>query len=337
MTIKLRDIANEAGVSAMTVSNVLNGKNARASAETIERVRAIADRMGYVPNIPARSLAAARSHIIATFVPVSQDNSALVSPHTVAVIGGLEQRLRRRGYHVLLRSIEHEADVADAIRGWSLDGGILVEFNDTDVDRIRIDGVPLVAIDSYSSNPRTIGVRSDDYEGGRIAALHLLCAGHRRILFAGPSHGATGVVARRWEGFCDALAAHGIAPADVAVVVAPTALHDGRSLGARLGRDHPDVTAVFATADVLAIGIMAGIQESGRRVPEDISVIGFDNLDISDYTSPGLTTVGQDMTRKVEEAARIILAEIEGDVSPSAPVSLPVELVERGSVRTIAI
>lgn len=213
---------------------------------------------------------------------------------------------------------------------------MLVEFNDADVDRIGIEGVPLVAIDSYSGNPRTIGVRSDDYEGGRLAATHLLGAGHRRLLFAGPARGATGVVAQRWAGFCDALAANGVASSDVVVEEVPTALADGRDLGLRLTRDHPDVTAVFATADVLAIGVTAGGHESGRRVPDDVSVIGFDNLDISGYSSPRLTTIGQDMTRKVAEAARIILAEIEGDLSPSAPVSLPVELVERGSVRVIA-
>ncbi|MBQ9915583.1 MAG: LacI family DNA-binding transcriptional regulator [Microbacterium sp.] len=335
MTVKLRDIANEAGVSAMTVSNVLNGKSARASLETIERVRAIADRMGYVPNIPARSLAATRSHIIAAFVPVGEDNSALVSPHTVAVIGGLEQRLRHRGYHVLLRSIEHEADVAEAIRGWSLDGAVLVEFNDAEVDRISIDAVPLVAIDSYSDNPRTIGVRSDDYEGGRLAATYLLDAGHRHILFAGPPHGATGVVARRWEGFRDALRARAVEPSHIAVEHVLTALEDGRRLGLRLAHQHPEVTAVFATADVLAIGIMSGVQEGGRRVPDDVSVIGFDNLDISGYGSPSLTTIGQDMSAKVAEAARIILAEIEGNESPSAPVTLPVHLIERGSVRSL--
>lgn len=335
MAIKLQDIAHEAGVSAMTVSNVLNGKSARASSGTIERVRAIADRMGYVPNIPARSLAATRSHIIAAFVPVGEANSALVSPHAVAVIGGLELHLRRRGYHVLLRSIEHEADVAEAIRGWSLDGAILVEFSDAEIDRIRIDGVPLVAIDSYSTNPRTTGVRSDDYDGGRLAAGHLLRAGHRHLLFAGPPPEATGVVARRWEGFRDTVADHAPDRGRITVEEVLTSFENGRQLGLELHQKHPDVTAIFATADALAIGIMAGLHQIGRRVPDDISIIGFDNLDISAYTSPGLTTIGQDMTAKVTETARIILEEIEGNTTPGAPTTLAVTLIERGSVGAI--
>lgn len=331
MTVKLSDIAQEAGVSVMTVSNVMNGKSARVSKATIERVQSIADRLGYVPNMPARSLAASRSRIIAALVPVGENNSLLLSPHTVAVIGGVEQHLRHRGYHVLLRGIEHETDIPDAIRGWSLDGAILVEFPDAVIDRIRIDQVPLVALDSYSANPRTIGVRTDDHRGGWLAGARLTDAGHRHIIFARPPYEGMGVVGQRWEGFRSACAA-----ADASVRIETEQVHTtfeaGREFGLRLRRDHPEATAVFATADVMAVGIMAGIAEAGGRVPDDISVIGFDNLDISAYTSPGLTTVAQDMPAKVAEAARIILDEIERDEGPRAPVSLGVALVERGSV-----
>lgn len=332
MTVKLSDIADEAGVSVMTVSNVMNGKSARVSATTIERVLAIADRLGYVPNIPARSLKASRSHIVAAFVPVGVNDSLLVSPHTVAVVGGVETHLRRRGYHVLLRGIEHEDEIAQTIRGWSLDGALLVEFPDEQIDRIRIDRVPLVAIDSYSSNPRTIGVRSDDHRGGWLAGARLGEAGHRHVVFAGPPFQGMGVVGQRWDGFRAACIAAGIDADDIAVEHVFTTFEDGRALGLRLRRDHPDATAVFATADNLAVGIMAGVAAAGGRVPDDISVIGFDDLDFAAYASPALTTVAQDMPAKVAEASRIILDEIERGEGPRAPVSLSVRLVERGSV-----
>jgi LacI family transcriptional regulator len=332
MSVKLADIAAEAGVSVMTVSNVMNGKSARVSQQTILRVREIADRLGYVPNFSARSLAAARSHIIAALVPVGDDNSLLVSPHTVAVIGGVERHLRHHGYHVLLRGIDQEGDIAEAIRGWSLDGAILVEFTDAEIDRIPVHGVPLVAIDSYSANPRTIGVRSDDRKGGWLAGARLAGAGHRRVLFAGPPYEGMGVVGQRWAGFRSACIAGGIEPSEIAVATAFTRFEDGRDLGLRLRRDYPDVTAVFATADVLAIGIMAGVVEAGAAIPRDLSVIGFDNLDISAYSSPGLTTIGQDMPAKVAEASRIILDEVELGEGPRTPVSLGVTLIERGTV-----
>jgi len=332
VTVKLSDIADAAGVSVMTVSNVMNGKSARVSASTIARVQEIADRLGYVPNIPARSLAGARSHIVAALVPVRESNSLLVSPHTVAVIGGIEAHLRHKGYHVLLRGIEHHDDIAQAIRGWSLDGAILVEFSDTEIDRIRVDAVPMVAIDSYSANPRTIGVRTDDHGGGWAAGAHLTDAGHRRMLFAGPPYEGLGVVGQRWEGFRSACIAAGIDPAAIETEEVLTSFEDGRELGLRLRRDHPEVTAVFATADVLAIGIMAGLTESGASVPGDVSIIGFDNLEMSAYTSPALTTVAQDMSAKVAEAARIILDEIERGEGPRSPVTLGVRLLNRGTV-----
>lgn len=332
MTVKLSDIAEAAGVSVMTVSNVMNGKRARVSDATIQRVREIADRLGYTPNIPARSLAGSRSHIIGALVPVGEDNSLLMSPHTVAVIGGVEQQLRHRGYHVLLRGIERPDDISDAVRGWSLDGALLVEFRDEEIDRIRIDGVPLVALDSYSANPRTIGVRTDDHRGGWAAGARLAEAGHRRVLFAGPPFEGMGVVAQRWEGFRSACVAAGIDARDIAVEQVLTTFADGRELGRRLRRDHPEVTAVFATADVVAIGMMAGLAESGSRVPDDVSIIGFDDLDVSEYVAPGLTTIAQDMPAKVAEAARIILDEIERGEGPRAPVTLGVRLVDRGTV-----
>jgi len=332
VTVKLSDIADAAGVSVMTVSNVINGKRARVSATTILRVQEIANRLGYVPNISARSLAGVKSHIVAALVPVREDNSLLVSPHTVAVIGGIEAHLRHRGYHVLLRGIDHHDDIAQAIHGWSLDGAILVEFTDAEIDRIRVDAVPLVAIDSYSANPRTVGVRTDDHGGGWAAGTHLTDAGHRRVLFAGPPYESQGVVGQRWDGFRSACIAAGIDPVSIVSEEVLTTFEDGRELGLRLRRDYPEVTGVFATADVLAIGIMAGAAESGASVPRDISIIGFDNLEMSGYTSPALTTIAQDMPAKVAEAARIILSAIERGEGPRAPVSLGIQLIERGTV-----
>ncbi|MFD7026114.1 substrate-binding domain-containing protein, partial [Promicromonospora sukumoe] len=141
-------------------------------------------------------------------------------------------------------------------------------------------------------------------------------------------------------GFREACLAAGLDPRRVEAVEVLTSFEDGRRLGLRLRRDHPDVTAVFATADHLAVGIMAGIAEAGGSVPGDVSVIGFDGLDFAAYTTPGLTTVAQNMPAKVAEASRIVLEEIEGAAGrgPGAgegarePVALDVHLVERGSV-----
>lgn len=333
MAVTLRDIADEAGVSVMTVSNVVNGKSARVSQATIERVTSIMERRGYVPNAPARSLAAQRSHVIGVLVPVSEGDSLLMSPHHTAVIGGVERQLRKHGYHLLLRGIADPAEVDEAVRGWSLDGAILLGFLDEEVDEVTLDGVPLVAIDSYSSNPRTTGVRSDDFAGGLAAGRYLIEHGHRTALFAGPRFSDVGVVRRRYDGFRRAFEEAGIDFAPSARIVETTTTYeDGRRLGARLRAEHPEASAVFATADILAIGLMTGLADAGVAVPAEVSVIGFDDLEFGGYVSPGLTTIGQDMGGKVSEAARILLAEIEQGERPENPVTLDVRIVERGSV-----
>ncbi|QEO14116.1 LacI family transcriptional regulator [Agromyces intestinalis] len=329
MAVTLKDIAEEAGVSVMTVSNVVNGKTARVSQATIERVRDIVVARGYVANASARSLAASRSHTIGVLVPVAEGDMLTMSPHHVAVIGGIERQLRQAGYHVLLRGITEPAEVGEAVQEWGLDGAVLLGFLDAEIDALPAHGVPLLAVDSYSLNPRATGVRSDDFGGGLIAAQHLLEHGHRGLLFAGPAFGASGVVRRRHDGFVAAVAE--VPDATAETVAVNTTYEDGLELGRALRSRFPDVTGVFATADVLAVGIMAGLRDGGASVPEDVSVVGFDNLDLGLYVRPRLTTVAQDLGEKVAVAARMLLGEIDGEDAPDE-VELPVRLEVRESV-----
>jgi LacI family transcriptional regulator len=334
--ITLKDIAEEAGVSLMTVSNVVNGNRAKVSAATIARVQEIILRRGYVPSAPARSLTARSSRLIGLLVPSADDHSLLLSPHNIAVFGVLERKLRDRGYHLLFRGISNPAEVDLALKSWNLDGAVLLGFLDEDVDRfVPPAGTPILALDSYSANPKTTGVRSDDVEGGRLAAAHLLEHGHRRIVFAGPAFSDIGVVRRRFEGFRQAHREAGVEwhPGDRATVV-ETGYERGIELGRTLREQHPEVTAVFATADIVAVGLIEGLSRTGVLVPEQISVVGFDNIDIGFYVTPKLTTVAQDVVAKASAAIRILLAEIEDDAVPGEPVVVGVELVPRDSVAT---
>lgn len=331
MPITLKDIAAEAGVSLMTVSNVVNGNHDRVSAKTIERVREIVDRRGYVVNASARSLAARSSHLVGLLVPSADDDVLVLSPHNVAVFGFLERHLRDRGYHLLFRGVTEPAEVEVAVRSWNLDGAVILGFLDEQVDGFAASGAPVLALDSYSPNPRTTGVRSDDREGGRLAAEHLLGLGHRRIAFASPAFSDVGLVRQRFEGFLQAHADAGVDwdPADQIGVDPSWEL--GVGVGRALAADHPEVTAVFATADILAVGITEGIRADGRSVPDDVSVVGFDDIDLAHYVTPKLTTVRQDVAAKGSIAARMLLAEIAGKGAPGEPVVVPVELVVRGS------
>ncbi|MFZ7089408.1 LacI family DNA-binding transcriptional regulator [Curtobacterium sp. RRHDQ10] len=332
MPVTLKDIAAEAGVSLMTVSNVVNGNHDKVSVGTIDRVQAIVDRRGYVTNASARSLAAKSSRLIGLLVPSADDDVLVLSPHNVAVFGFLERRLRDRGYHLLFRGVTATAEVDVALRSWNLDGAVVLGFLDEEVDGfVPTEDTPILALDSYSPNARATGVRSDDREGGRLAAAHLLALGHRRIAFASPTFSDVGLVRQRFEGFLQAHADAGVPwdPADL--VEADPTWELGVRAGLALAVDHPAVTAVFATADILAAGVMEGVRAAGRSVPDDVSVVGFDDIDLAHYVTPKLTTVRQDVGAKGSFAAAMLLDEIEGGGTPGEPVVVPVELVVRES------
>jgi LacI family transcriptional regulator len=335
--ITLKDIADEAGVSVMTVSNSLNGKRSRVSPATSARIEEIARARGYVANASARSLAARASKLIGLLVLTDVDASLSLSPYNVEVFSVLERELRDRGYHVLFRGVSSVAEVDVALRSWDLDGAFVLGFPDRMVEQFRApDSTPIVALDSYARRSTAIEVRSDDLEGGRLAAEHLLAAGHRRILFAGPGFDVTGVVHERHEGFVAAFSTVGATwdPRDRAE--AEATYEAGVELGGRLAHDHPDVTAVFATADVLAIGLMEGARATGCRVPEDLSVVGYDDLDVDEYVTPKLTSIDQDVPAKAADAARLMLAAIGDDTVPEEPARTAVRLIERDSVRRVS-
>jgi LacI family transcriptional regulator len=332
--VTLKDIADEAGVSIMTVSNVVNGNRARVSAETIERIQRIVAARGYVPSASARSLAAKSSRMIGLLVPAADEDSLMISPHNVAILGQIERQLRKSGYHLLLRGIAQPSEVGEALKSWSLDGAVLLGFLDEDVDRLTpgaVGNVSLLAVDSYSDNPLTTGVRSDDYTGALLAARHLIGLGHREIVFAGPPFTGAGVVHQRYDGFRAAFTEAGLTWTERVVTVETTTHSTGRDLGRRIPTEHPDATAVFATADILAIGIMEGLADTGHPVPDRLSVVGFDNLDLSEYVTPKLTTVAQDIPQKAALAVERLLATIEKQQHPDSPITLDVQLIERAS------
>ncbi|MFD4673256.1 LacI family DNA-binding transcriptional regulator [Lentzea sp. NPDC058450] len=334
MRVTLKDIAEAAGVSVMTVSNVINGKSARVSADTVERVRRIIDERGYVPSASARSLAANQSRLVGLLVPAASEDSLAISPHNIAIIGQIERRLRKRGYHLLLRGVADTSEIGEALRSWSLDGAVLLGFLDEEISDLRrqvTGATPVLAIDSYAPNPLTTGVRSDDFTGARLAAAHLLSLGHRRIVFAGPSFTDVGVVHERFLGFQKAFEESGLSTEDCPIETLNTTHENGVALGRRWAVAHPDATAVFATADILAIGIIEGMLQAGVSVPDEVSVVGFDDLDISAYITPKLTTIAQDIVGKATHAVDRLLTLIDGGDRPADPLVLDVRLVERGS------
>lgn len=340
-TVTLKDVARAVGVSVMTVSNVVNSRLDRVSPATAARVeRAVAD-LGYVPSAAARTLVARRSGLVGLLLPGRPDGVSLLgSPHDVAVTGALEAALRGRDHHLMLRGVGDARDVRDSVRRWGLDGVVLMGF--TDAALAGLDLPPTLASVLVDADGGAVGadggpaharVRSDDRAGGRLAGAHLAGLGHRGLVLCGPVDGASRVVAERLAGFREAAADAGL-PADaVRVAHAQTTYDAGVALGGRLAADvrAGAVTGVFATADVLAAGVVRGLTDAGLRVPADVSVLGYDDAELARQVTPRLSTVAQDTAGKGRLAAELLLGLVTGDDAGPRSASVPMALVARES------
>jgi LacI family transcriptional regulator len=333
----IKDIAREANVSVTTVSNVIHGKHTRAAKDTIERINHIIERYNYTPNLSARALVNRSSRIIGVINHLfrSQPISFLQDPFHAALIGGIERAVRERGYYMMIRTVADEAELYSLFHNWNLDGVILTGlFADSFFARLLEAHKPVVLLDSYIENEQIFNVGLDDYQGGFMAVQYLIDKGHKNIAFAAPPFQEHGVIDERYKGYRAALEKNGLPFFDQNVYRKEITIDEGFALGRELsGRG--DITAVFATADTLAVGIIAGLTQNGRRVPDDVSVIGFDDVLFSRIVSPPLTTIHQDADGKGSIAASIMMDYLEGKEPESRNVIMPVSIVERGSVRDI--
>ncbi len=334
----IKDIARDAGVSVTTVSNVIHGKRSHVAKDTVERINRIIERYDYAPNLSARALVSKSSRIIGVInhlLADSPDCSFLQDPFHGAFIGGIECALRERGYYMMVRTVRDENELFSLFRNWNLDGVILAGiFEGSFFGGLISSDKPVVLLDSYVENGTVFNVGLEDYRGGYLATEYLIGRGHRTIAFASPRIERAGVLEERFRGYRDALEAAGIPFDGRLAFECPMTVDGGRDLGRALS-SRTDVTAVFATADLLAAGIIGGLNERGARVPDDVSVMGFDDVYISRITTPQLTTVHQDAREKGTVAANMMVDYLEGKTAASRSVVLPVSIVERDSVRSV--
>lgn len=335
--VTLKDIAAEAGVSITTVSNVLHNRTSRVSPERVAKIWEIIERLHYVPSMTARTLASDDSSIIGVITHLTPQNigSTMSDPFLSTFVEGIESRTREEGYFLMIRSVEDALALESLSRSWRLSGVILTGmFQDDFFEYTRNLGIPFVLIDSYIDSPDVYNIGLEDEKGAYIAAKHLLENGHRVIAFASPSIRAGGVVEKRFQGYCRALEEYGIAVDLSLVFTQEISVEEGRELGHVLS-EKKEITGIVASADILAAGIMAGLREKGVSVPQDKSIVGFDDNYLCQLTNPTLTTIHQDAERKGILATEMILAQMRNEPIDERSIILPVSLVERESVRNL--
>jgi DNA-binding LacI/PurR family transcriptional regulator len=306
----IRDVARHAGVSVATVSRVLNDIPI-VRAEMRDRVREAIAQLGYRPSSTARSLSLGRSQAIGVVAPF------FTTPSVVERLRGVSQRAGHHGYGLMLFDVETPEQRAGALRDFARPGridGLLVislPLLDEEVSALEHDGLPAVMVDI--GHPHVPHVVIDDAHGGELATEHLLACGHRRIGFIGdrPDNpfGFTSSEQRR-RGFRRALRRAGIRGAAELEARGRHGREEARDLArGLLDRDDPP-TAVFAASDTQAVGVLEAAHALGLRVPDDVAVIGFDDIELAEPL--GLTTVRQPLRQSGARGADILLAAIAG-------------------------
>ena len=235
--MKIKDIAERAGVSTATVSNVINGNHHKVSKATIDRVQKIIAELGYNPSATARSLASRESRIIGVVVPhLHEDESFSLNPYMSQIIGTLEAYVRKQGYYLMIRGVREFSEVVPVFSGWNIDGAILLGTVPSDVPNLENQiHTPIVYLDNYTREQEIANVGIDDYKGGRLSANYLLEKGHRKIAMATPFLGP-GAMEQRLLGFRDALQEWGIPLEREQIFECSTASDEGAKLGRQIAR-----------------------------------------------------------------------------------------------------
>ena len=329
------DVAARAGVSRTTVSFVLNGRgDAKIPAATRERVLAAAAELGYVPHASARQLAGGRSHTIALVLRQSADQVA-GDAMLVETLRGLSAAARSAGLRVMVEALspsDAESSYVSLVRGQHADGLVLSGPRTDDPAFLELvrDGFPVVLQGSLPDVPIP-SVDVDNVAGARQAVEHLIELGHRRIAMITNAPVVYTAAVQRAEGYREALAAAGI-PYDSGLVDeggfdAPSGQ---RAMSAILRRRTFD--AVFVASDVVALGAIGALRESGRRIPDDVSVVGFDDVPLAAFFDPPLTTVRLPAF-ELGHAAGVALIRRIADPSVVDRTLLPIELVVRAATK----
>ncbi|MGZ4269748.1 MAG: LacI family DNA-binding transcriptional regulator [Solirubrobacteraceae bacterium] len=328
-TPRIRDVAARAGVGVGTVSRVLNDSPG-VSRATRERVRAVVEELGYRPSHAARNLSLGRTQTLGVIAPF------FTRPSVVERLRGIDDIVGTSPYDLMLFNVEtpeqRTAALARFARRDRVDGVIVISLplTDAEVRAFEREGVRAVLVDARHAGLAHVTI--DDVEGGRLAGRHLIEAGHQRIAFVGDRQdNPFGFGSSQWrlQGLRTALAEAGrTLPAEL-IKRGPHGRAAAHAMTSELlALDEPP-TAVFAASDVQALGVLDAADEAGVDVPEGLSVVGFDDVELAG--AAGLTTVRQPLRESGRAGARLLLGALEGE--PPADLALPpVALVPRRTV-----
>ncbi len=337
---RIADVAREAGVSKAAVSFAFNSPQ-RLRPETTDRIMRVATALGYRPHPVARMLTAGSTATIGILSPQALA-LAFANPFFPLFAEGVAEVTEDQGFGLLFISPLH-GSLSRAMARATVDGVIIIglDRHHPEVESIRRAGLPTVLVDAPAW-PEHGAIEVDDTTGALAAARHLLELGHRDLLIltmnaSEAKEDVDTVVGRRMRGYQMAFAEFGLKVGSERIRLAPATFEGGESAFLRAYEDGLRPTAVLSMSDAAAAGVLQAARHLGLSVPHDISVVGFDDLPLTRFTDPPLTTVHQPVRRKGEEAARMLLASINGQSGGAGEHRvLETRLVVRGSTAAVA-
>jgi LacI family transcriptional regulator/LacI family repressor for deo operon, udp, cdd, tsx, nupC, and nupG len=328
----LQDVAWHAGVSKATASRVLNGSQ-QVDPDTRRRVLDAMAELDYTPSSAARRLSFGRT------LTISVVTSFLTRPQAAERLRGIDAVLSDSEFDLVIYNVETVEKRDQYLRGLALaqrtDGLLVVSLppREADVRRLSSAAIPVVVIDAHAPAveglPHVIG---DDIAGGEAATRHLLALGHRRIAFIGDEFDnpfAFTSSRHRYEGFERALRAAGLAAKPDLVALGAHSRYEARQLAGLLLAREERPSAIFAASDTQALGVISAAHEAGLRVPDDLSVVGYDDIEIAEYLE--LTTVRQQLFESGRLGADMLLGEVRSRSATPPAIVLPPEVVVRGT------
>ena len=334
--VTLKDVARRAGVTTATVSYALSGKRPISEATKRRVMEAIAE-LDYVPDLNARGLSMRDSKLIGVVVPQTEPGERLMFQNSFysEVLGSIEYYARQQGDHILIAATDANESYLTLAKQRNLDGIIVIGmYPDAFYQQMKKTQIPIVLIDSYCNDHYYHNIRIDDAYGSYLATRYMLECGHTRIAFFAGQMKENGVMKKRLLGYRQALEEFQVPYEREYVFEGQIDYASGIALADRLMDQGLPATGVVA-ADILAIGAAKGFFERGKRVPEDYSLIGFDDVEIAQYLTPGLTTIRQQISLKGQKAVELLLKHIEDPTLPKQEEILPLQLVVRGSVKNL--
>lgn len=333
--VTIKDVARLAGTSIATVSNVLNGTG-RVAEATKQKINRIIEELEFAPSTAARNLRDKRSSLIAVIVPYMETGKLMDNPFYWQLVAGIEEGARSKRLHTILVGVEPD-ETFSFVRERQIDGLIVIgAIQGSEImSRIERLSIPVVFVDSYLQNDRLPHISLDDELGGYIGTKHLISLGHRNIVLLSGKLSEKGVNYYRWLGYCRALAEAGIAPREELVLQEPVSALSGYRVAGKIAAQLSEASAVFCLSDVAAIGLLKGLYDLGISVPQQLSVVGFDNSLQASYTIPALTTVHQDIAQKGQHAIKQLIQLMDGEAVEQQHIVLGVELVVRQSSASI--